>query len=439
MKTNVHVPVYTHEGASSTKVSAYDALRRSVMSCMLWEDNFYEDGKQIVDRISDLCQKVSRNQIMLLAQESHTAGFLRHVPLKLIVEGLKKPSDGIRDSDIISLVCSRPDQMTELLSLYWKDGRKPLAAQLKKGLAKAFTRFDEYQLAKYNRDAPIKLKDVLFLCHAKPKDEAQAELFKRIISNTLKTPDTWEVKLSAGNDKKQSFEDLLKEGKMGKLAILRNLRNMHESGVDKDLVSKELIKKSRPILPFQFISAAIAVPQWEDIIDQSMIQSVEDKEKLRGLTVVFVDVSGSMQSGKVSSKSEITCQDAAASLAILLREVCEKYEFFTFSEAIALVPPRRGMALRDAINVSQPNRGTHLGKALQVFEQNRTSIKVDRMIVITDEQTYDTPPKMSIDRCYILNISTCKNGIKNNGQWETISGFSESYIDYIQEIEKDPM
>jgi hypothetical protein len=45
--------------------------------------------------------------------------------------------------------------------------------QVKKGLARALAEFDEYQLAKWDRqNRAVKLRDVLFLCHAKPKDAA---------------------------------------------------------------------------------------------------------------------------------------------------------------------------------------------------------------------------------------------------------------------------
>lgn len=445
MKTNAqkHCPVFTHEGGPSSNLPPLLALKRSVMACMLWEDNFYENGQQVVDRIGELAAKVPAHNLIALARETHDKGLLRHVPLKLIVEILKKPpqsrarKEGEESPvDLIARVCSRPDQMTELLSLYWKDGKKPLAAQLKKGLAKAFTQFDEYQLAKWDKEAPIRLRDVLFLCHAKPKDEAQADLWKRLISKNMKTPDTWETRLSAGEDKKESFTELLQQGKMGKLAILRNLRNMHEQKVDYLLVNDQLKKKGRPILPFQFIAAARSCPAWEELVDKAMIQSLEGKEKLPGVTVVFVDVSGSMEGNKISAKSEISCMDAASGLAILLRETCEVVEFFSFSVALALVPPRRGMALRDAIVNSQPHSSTMLGASLDMFNDCRSGMRVDRLIVITDEQVADILPKMKVEKAYILNISTCKNGIKNSPQWTTISGFSEASIDFIREAEQ---
>jgi 60 kDa SS-A/Ro ribonucleoprotein len=56
---------------------------------------------------------------------------------------------------------------------------------VKKGLAAAFPKFDEHALAKYDRGGPIKLRDVLFLSHAKPHDEAQAAVWKKLIWGRL--------------------------------------------------------------------------------------------------------------------------------------------------------------------------------------------------------------------------------------------------------------
>ena len=106
----------------------------------------------------------------------------------------------------------RADELVEFVALYWKEEKQPLSAGFKRGLARAFTKFDAYQLAKYDRESVVKLRDVLFLCHAKPKDEAQAALWKKLAENTLESPDTWEVALSAGKDKRENFERLLREG-----------------------------------------------------------------------------------------------------------------------------------------------------------------------------------------------------------------------------------
>ena len=129
--------------------------------------------------------------------------------------------------------------------------------QVKKELATAFPKFDEYQLAKYDRGGQNdELRDVLFLCHAKPRDGAQAAMWKKLIAGTLTTPNTWEVAISAGTDKREAWERLLRDQKLGALALLSNLRNiLHEAGVSDKLVVSALGEmKTDRVLPFRFIA-----------------------------------------------------------------------------------------------------------------------------------------------------------------------------------------
>lgn len=436
MKVNVKNSAVTHEGAKAeVALTPYQRLARTVLANMLFENNYYENGVDSAKRITELCAQCSRNSILELAEIASKKYHLRHIPLQLIVESIKNINIANfihQPSHFIERIITRPDQMTDLLALYWKEKRIPLANQLKKGLAKAFTKFDEYQLAKYNRNDAIKLRDVLFMVHAKPIYDNQPDLWKRLVNNELKTPDTWETRLSAGEDKNEAFSELLEKGKMGKLAILRNMRNIKEAGVPKSIVERELLRNLKEMLPFQYLAAARECPEWEDIIDQSMIQACALKPKLAGQTVVLVDVSGSM-AHPLSDKSKMTRMDAACGLAILLRECCENVQIASFSERLVVVPPRHGMALRDALIKSQPNSSTYLGAALNAIIKQQA--KYDRMIVITDEQSQDNIPKMGCGKHYILNIAGYQNGIGNINDWLTITGFSEASIDYIRELE----
>jgi 60 kDa SS-A/Ro ribonucleoprotein len=333
-------------------------------------------------------------------------------------------------SETLAQIIQRADELAEFVAIYWKDGRVPLSGQVKKGLAAAFPKFDEYQLAKYDRGGPIKLRDVLFLCHAKPRDESQAAMWKRLIWGRLTTPDTWEVALSSGADKREAWERLLREQKLGALALLRNLRNMREAGVDESLVLAALGSMSTArVLPFRFLAAARYAPQWEETLELAMLKSVAASEKLRGKTIVLVDVSGSM-TAPLSRRSEMQWTDAAYGLAVLLREIGEKVAVFSFSNDLVEVPARRGFALRDAIDASQQHGATYLGKAVE--ELNRKE-KYDRLIVITDEQAHDTVPAPN-GKGYVINVASYKNGI-GYGKWTHIDGWSESVIEYIRALE----
>src|SRR6201996_2749747 len=228
----------THEGAPAAAITPEQALRRSVLACMLWENEFYESGKTIAERIAALVPQVDANKVAALAVEARTAMKLRHAPLLLVREMARHATHRGLVAETLARVIQRADELAEFVAIYWKSGKQPLSGQVKKGLAAAFTRFDEYALAKYDRAGAIRLRDVLFLSHAKPVDAAQAELWKRLIAGELVTPDTWEVALSAGKgeDKRATWERLLAERKLGALALLRNLRNMKDAHVDEKLV-----------------------------------------------------------------------------------------------------------------------------------------------------------------------------------------------------------
>src|SRR5258707_6485962 len=253
---NLNFGPRTHEGAPARHISTELQLRRSVLACLLWESQFYEDGVEISGRIAELVPKVAAEKVAALAVEAREKSKLRHVPLLLVREMARHKTHRGLVADTLQRVIQRADELAEFVAIYWKDGRVPLSGQVKKGLAAAFPKFDEYQLAKYDRGGPVKLRDVLFLCHAKPRDGAQAAMWKKLIARTLTTPDTWEVALSAGADKRESWERLLREQKLGALALLRNLRNMSEAGVDQALVLEALnaMNASR-VLPFRFLAA----------------------------------------------------------------------------------------------------------------------------------------------------------------------------------------
>jgi hypothetical protein len=401
---------------------------------MLWEDEFYEDGVAIAGRIRELVPKVEAGKVAALAIEARTAMKLRHAPLLLVREMARHATHRALVAETMTRVIQRADELAEFVAVYWKDGRAPLSGQVKKGLAAAFPKFDEYALAKYDRAGAVRLRDVLFLCHAKPRDAEQAAVWKRLVDNELATPDTWEVALSAGgkkheDDKRMHWERLLAERKLGALALLRNLRNMKDAGVSEELVVSALdAMKTERVLPFRFLAAARYAPQWETELERAMFRAVADRERLAGHTVILVDVSGSMVA-PLSRRSEMLRTDAAYGLAVLLREVAEKVSVYTFSDDTKRIPARRGFALRDAMESSLRHGGTRLGAALDSIKEN-----FDRIVVVTDEQSHDRVPAPK-GKGYMINVASARNGV-GYGAWAHIDGWSEAVIEYIRELER---
>lgn len=430
--------IRTHEGAPAKRIGDEAQLRRSVLACLLWEKQFYENGQDIAERIVEGVRGVSPAKVAELAVEARTTFKLRHAPL-LLTATMAYVHRTPAVADVIPQVVRRADELAELVAIHCHlndvgpdRAKKVLSAGMKRGLARAFRNFDEYQLAKYDRGGAIKLRDVLFMAHPKPADKEQEQLWKRLAEGTLEKPDTWEVALSEGGDKAQEFERLLRGGKLGYMALLRNLRNMEQAGVDRGLVQRAILERKGAgnVLPFRFVAAARAAPAYEPQLDKALQASIAETEAFPGTTAVLVDCSISMNAA-LSQRSDMTRRDAAATLAAVLPG--EDVRVFAFSNDLAEVPHRPGLAGVDAIRNGVRWGGTALGAAVQHINRN---IPHDRLIVVTDEQSSDRVPDPSARHAYMVNVASYRNGV-GYGPWTHIDGFSEAILRYIRAYESE--
>lgn len=433
------------------KQTPEQTLTRLTLASMLWENQFYLNGEDHASLLEKNVGKADPKFVANLAKAARNEFKLRHAPLKLMRELAR---NGQLKADDLAEVIQRPDELSQFLAIYWKDGKSPVSNQVKRGLAKAFTKFNEYEFAKWDKNsAAVKLRDVMFLAHPKPENEVQKELFAKIANKQLETPDTWEVQLSAGADKAETFTRLMAEKKLGALAFLRNLRNMLNTGCidEATIVAYGDSLNPERVLPFRYVSAYRSVAEMSclkivHMLERMMMKSLAAMPKLPGKTVLMVDVSGSMFGAKVSAKSDIDRFDAAAALAIMCREICEKVEIYTFSNSLAKVSSLvHGFALIEALRTSQSIAGTNFNAALNKVNQVTT---YDRIISFTDEQytdrgsyggfygSYQPEPK---GRGYVVNVAAYQQGLSFGDKWLTISGFSEAVFSFIQAVESSEL
>jgi hypothetical protein len=457
----------THEGAPVAAITVSDELRRSVLSCLLWEDTFYESGEDIAARIYRLAHEAPMGEVAALAIEARERFHLRHAPLLLLVALVDRnktvadcqdPAAKSLTRDTIARVIQRADEAAELLAIYWRlnpharsnDKTKRIQcvpASIRRGLARAVPKFDEYQLAKYDREEVIKVRDVLRIARPKPKGDDKRTLWGKAVARELAIPDTWESLLMRGKDKRATFTQLLADGKIGYLAVLRNLRNMVQAEVDEQLVRDAILarKGARRVLPFRYVAAARAAPQFEPVIDEALRAAIEDMQALDGETRVLVDVSQSMEArlsakrdehGKIIRKSDLTRMDAAAILAAVIPG---RTRVWTFSNRTLEVPARKGMAGVDAIMKSQEHMGTYMGAAVREVCGKRTNLSdFKRLIVISDEQSHDAVIVPQDVRSYMINVASDANGVgyPSSGWTAHVDGFSENVLRYIFELER---
>src|ERR1700761_6241870 len=123
MRTNTapkRAPIQTHEGGRAKHITPEQQLRRSVLSCFLFEDEFYEDGQSIYSRIRNEAAAVSDGVLAALAFEARTKFNLRHVSLYLAAI-LAKPKGGTSLlSEPIAESVQRSDETGEYMALYAK-------------------------------------------------------------------------------------------------------------------------------------------------------------------------------------------------------------------------------------------------------------------------------------------------------------------------------
>lgn len=427
MKTNKATkkdPVFTFEGGKASHITAFEELTRATMSCLLWEDEFYEDGVSIAERITQLTKecidKGMYDKVIELLKKVKFDMRLRHCPLWMIV-AIYRAGKTV-SKDIIASILTRPDDMGELISLYRKDNEKaPIPNAFKKGMSIAMQNFDEYQLAKWNKNANYKLVDVVNLCHPKV-----TEAIDKLIKGTLETPKTWEVLLSAaGSDivkKHDAWIELIESNKLPDMALLKNISGMLKVNVAKSVITKRIKQiKNGKLLPIDYIRAAQNNPSLENEIEEKFLATFE-KPSLTGKTAILVDVSGSMDGERLKY---------ALALSMIGREMCEDVDIYSFSNFVEQIPNRRGFALAEAIDKSQCHSGTYMWKAIEEIKKN----KYDRLIIITDEQSMDSGTSTNIKNSYIINVATYNKGVGYQNGIKHINGFSDKVFNYIIEIE----
>ena len=484
-------------------------LYSTVVTCVV-DDSYYESNADRINRIKNLISKCRPEFVAKLAVYARTEMNLRSVPVILVVELARLYSGNEVVKRAVSGIVRRADEITEVLAYYQvangREGTKKLnrlSKQVQKGLIESFNQFDEYQFAKYNRETAVSLRDALFLVHPKAKDEAQQAIFDRIVSGSLATPYTWETelselgKMSFGNEKvramavSEKWEELLASGKLGYMAILRNLRNivMKSSSVALDialdvLTDKNRIRRSKQ-MPFRYLSAFLEINKltkessmFEEekakikrtlsALEQALVASCDNIPVCGGKTVILSDNSGSMygdRGGKslVSAMSDRKSADIANLFAVLYWNRCKDTYVGLFGDRLVDAGLDRSVNVFENFNII--NRAAKkCGPSTErgIFDYMESLIKskkiVDRIVIFSDCQVgtgcnwYDSKghrgdyfnrlfqkylqinPAVKI---YTIDLRGYGNSMtKDDGNVILVSGWSEKIFDMIYYIEQ---
>lgn len=419
--------IMNHEGARAYPLSAEMELYTVVVTTMLSDLN-YEKIDERVNRIAELVAKVDPTFVAQLAIYARTQMYMRSVPMLLLVELAHVHKGDNLVARAIAKTISRADEISELLACYQlrnpQQGVKKLAKlshQVQAGLQEAFNNFDEYQFAKYDRSSQVvRLRDALFLVHPKAKDAEQQAIFNKIASQTLATPYTWETELSAlgqqqfksEEEKKAAiaakWEELIASGKLGYMAMLRNLRNIALSGASLQHINAVCarIKDQKAVLnskqlPFRFLSAYREMSKVDSPHTPHILDSLEEAVLISAMNIngfsandkvlLACDVSGSMQTA-ISQRSSVQNYDIGLLLAMLFQTTCNQVTAGMFGDIwkVTPLPSRTVLANTLALHKREGEVGysTNGYKVIDWMIDNHVSY--DKVLIFTDCQMWDS-------------------------------------------------
>jgi hypothetical protein len=395
-------------GGEAYKESSELALVSLLLTSFV-NNQFYRNAEQSLDELKALLSKVDPKFAAKAAIFARDEFGMRSITHALAGELTSHISGQDWSKDFYNKVVSRVDDMTEIMSYYVNyktDKNKPkFPNSLKRGFAKAFDKFDGYQLAKYKGESKeFKLVDIVNLVHPVPT-EKNSEALKSLISGELKNTKTWESMLSqagqnASNEeelgqlKADAWSELIQTRKIGYFALLRNLRNIISqapSVVDAAcnlLIDESMIRRSK-VLPFRFATAYEEISKLGSstevrkvlvAINKALDVSIVNVPKFDGETLVVMDVSGSMK-GKPS--------EIASLFGAMIAKVnnCDVMTFANHANYMSYNPMDSVLTVRNGFHFS--GGGTNFQ---DIFVKANKAY--DRVIILSDMQGwigYNTP------------------------------------------------
>lgn len=325
----------------------------------------------------------------------------------------------------------RPDDMSEIKDVFSALNNSVLTNSMKKGFAAVIEGLDTYQLSKYKKS----VIDISNLVHPKSTTSKAMFVNNGVEMRTLDAlmqginvaADTWEVaQTEAGQivakavkegklDKQEAekvlaeakndnWEALLKEGKLGILAALRNIRNMmqrpRKEVIDAlcALVSNgELIRKGM-IQPYQLDIAHTIVteefsgheytPQVQQALSRGYELAVPNlKAALPGKTLVMIDCSGSMwtncYNGNKRMKST-ACEKAGLLAATIAKATGADVIRFGSRASYTTYDTRLNVFALGKLLAGDDMGGTNIAEAFKCATSAKR--KYDRIILLSDNE-----------------------------------------------------
>lgn len=428
----------------------------SVLLTTFLEDEFYRTEKQTTEKIRELITKTGDPRFVakaaLYARNTYGMRSVSH----LVAGELAKSVKGARWSkSFYAQVVRRPDDVMETLGYYLAVYGRPVPNSLKKGLGAALSRFDEHQLAKYRREhGTFKLVDAVNLVRPKA-----TPALSKLVRGELAPAQTWETKLTQAGDaetteqvaaaKTQAWGELVREHKLGYLALLRNVRNILTHAPEvvdqlcQQLASEPAVRRSL-VFPFQFLAAVDVLKQGNlpganrvmEALNEAIDHSLANVPKFEGNTLVALDSSGSMVGRPQTIGSLFAATLVKATGADLM----------LFSDDARYVSlNRRDTTLTAAQSIPFISGGTNFNAIFQ-----RANRAYDRIVILSDMQGWvgggaPVQPFADYQKRYGVASRVYSFDLKGYGTLQfpqervyCLAGWNDRVFEIMQKLDHDP-
>lgn len=432
-----------YEGGLAFTTSPEAELYMRCASCLWQEPKFYggqpqpvKFGEGYVHTLGDteraiweLANSVDPQFVLRLAKYVRQELNLRTVAQVLLTIVANRGDLNEEDHELIRRlgpsIMSRADEVKEVVALQFAVFTSSIPRPLRTAIATRMEDMSQYEAMKYAGGQGLNWHDVLNYVHPKPVSDYTAALWRWMVTGDIDNellPEiaarkrlnqkseldnealrlaeasnaTWEVLVSQFGNKREVWE----AASLPYMATLRNLRNMIEAGVDiephlEKISDPEQVRRSRQ-LPFRFWSAletagkATADSAVSEAIRAALDVSVENLTPIPGMTAIFVDLSGSM-SQPISRRSTVMARDIAALMGAIAHGACEKSVVGCFGSDFQFVhPDRSASVLTNMQMVNNTRVGGSTNAHLGVDALTQGAIPVDRIILLSDMQCYDS-------------------------------------------------
>lgn len=298
-----------------------------------------------------------------------------------------------------SQIANRPDDVAEIFAaIEALDGKRSHAAV--RGFGDYLSSLGDYQIGKYKmKGKQYNMFDLINITHA------HSESIDKYKDGTLEAPDTWEAKVSTSDDKDQEWRRLLREEKLGYLALIRNLNNILEAVdptktgrfddtiIDDYLVPQitnvDKIHKSL-VFPYQIYNAYRNLKVHNLLViaalEKAFRISCDNMPKFAGKTAIVLDVSGSMDD-RISPRSVVSLKAVGAcyGIAIWLKNPeVDIVKFGNYAKSVELNPLDNAFSCIEKLIA---NDGCGFGTdVVPAYEEFLNDHFYDRIFLISDMQ-----------------------------------------------------